>query len=208
MVLDRYCSAAAELAESTFLGYPTMMTIRPGASIEDEVERAYPPMENIRGFSVLLRQFHSKDELASFPKMRALLGRLDAEAEDAHSTARREQLGAWGRAVGQARMHQVKALVRRRLERDRGWTLPKLPDENQSPEQLLSLYNYGEDIHWGRKRETLAALGVDPLEAAMMRMHFFEAATGLAHLYLGFAVLVEAALPAEPGPDCHVGCGT
>ncbi len=51
-----------------------------------------------------------------------------------------------------------------------------------------------EDIHWGKRRDDLSALGVDDFNQAWARMHFFEAASGLAHLYMGFAVLVRSAL--------------
>jgi hypothetical protein len=59
---------------------------------------------------------------------------------------------------------------------------------------LISIYNYGEDIHWGDKRDQVAAWDASPFDSAWMRMACFEAMAGLAHVYLGFAQLVDAVL--------------
>jgi hypothetical protein len=63
---------------------------------------------------------------------------------------------------------------------------------------LISIYNYGDDIHWGEKRQQVAAWNEFPFDSAWTRMACFEAMNGLAHIYLGFAQLVDAALAGQP----------
>jgi hypothetical protein len=74
-VLRRYVSAAVELAESAFLAHPTGVTVNVlDGRLEEQIERNFPPKENIRGFSVLFRQFYSNDELASCKTVRLIQG--------------------------------------------------------------------------------------------------------------------------------------
>ncbi len=70
-----------------------------------------------------------------------------------------------------------------------------LPGEGGlSPTQLFSTYQYGDLIHWGSKRDALRAVESDPFDSAWTRIQFLDAATALTHLYLGFALIVKAAL--------------
>ena len=69
-----------------------------------------------------------------------------------------------------------------------------MPGEEYSPHYLIGLFNYGEDIHWGDRRDELAAFNRDPFWSGWQRLYFFEAVSSLAYVYLGFSVLVEAAL--------------
>ena len=68
-----------------------------------------------------------------------------------------------------------------------------------SPETLISTFQYGDLIHWTDKRSVIEAADSDPFQRALLRMDFLEAATGLTHVYLGFSLVVRAALnaPAE-----------
>lgn len=194
-LVKRYCSAADDLAGSQFLAHPTQLSISFNENSHELVTKVYPPTENVRGFSVLLRQFHSNKETACFHKVQGALRRactLLPTATESQLASR--HLGLWARAAGQARGTLIKVLVGRRLI-ERGLMGPgPVPAEDESPERLISLFNYGEDIHWGKRRDDLSALGVDDFTQAWARMNFFEAASGLAHLYMGFAVLARSAL--------------
>jgi hypothetical protein len=200
-IVDRYVVAADDLSESAFLAHPTMLNVKVGGSgFGEQITRAFPPNENIRGFSVLLRQFHGPAEPASFNNVQRILRRANDLADDMHRQTRFQSLSAWGRAAGRLRAFQVKVLVGRRLYREGRFGPGPFPGEELSPEQLISLYNYGEDIHWGRQRDDLSALGVDTFAAAWQRMNFFEGTAALAHLYLGFAQLVRAATAGVSSP--------
>jgi hypothetical protein len=196
-VLRRYCRAAQDLSESAFLRHPISLSVSLGDGIEASVNKEFPPSENVRGFSVLFRQFYSNDEAASFQSVQRLLrGMVRAQSDD-DGGAREAYLRSWGRAVAKLRAHQLKVLVGRRLQRDGLWGPGELPGENESPQTLISVFSYGEDIHWGSQREALAAFDSDPFTGAWQRMNFFDSVAGLAHVFLGFSLLVESALDVE-----------
>lgn len=198
VVLDRYIAAASDLADSHTLHYPTKLTVEVHPERgEEKIVQSSPPNENIRGFSVLLRQFHSTGETASFNNVQRILRHANETSSDTERDNRTMHLRAWGRAAGQLRAFQLKVLVGRRLQ-DEGKFAKGPPGDGQSPNMLISLFNYGEDIHWGRRREAVSTLNADAFHAAWTRMQFFEGVTGLAHVYLGFSLLVRQALGLAP----------
>jgi hypothetical protein len=93
----------------------------------------------------------------------------------------------------------LRVRVGQRLQEDGRWPDGAFPGQSSDrvlgPEQLISAYQCGDLIHWGDKRSVLEAAAADPFESAWQRMLFLHAVGGLAHLYLGFAVLVQAAAP-------------
>ena len=196
IVLRRYTTAAAELAESAFLAHPTGVTVNVlDGGLDEQIERCFPPRENVRGFSVLFRQFYSHDEPASCKAVQNVLWRLNNQAADSSVDSRGNYLRAWSRAAGRLRVYSLKLLVSKRLE-EQGQIGPG-PHANEhlpGPEMLISTYSYGEDIHWGKHRDQVAAYGNSAFDSAWTRMACFEAMVDLAHIYLGFAQLVEAAL--------------
>ena len=101
-------------------------------------------------------------------------------------------------AVIQAAVEREKDLVGKQLQAEGLWHLGELAGEHDpGPEMLISIYNYGEDIHWGDKRDQLAAWDESPFDSTHMRMALFNAMAGPAHVYLGFAQLVDAALAGQ-----------
>jgi hypothetical protein len=198
-VLRRYTYAAVELAESAFLAHPTGVTVNVlDDGVEEQIEKSFPQRENVRGFSVLFRQFYSDEEAASFKKVQSTLGRFNQQAADSSVDIRSDYLRSWGRAAGRLRGYSLKLLVAKRLE-ELGKIGPG-PHANEhlpGPEMLISIYNYGDDIHWGQQRQQVAAWNESPFDSAWTRMACFEAMNGLAHMYLGFAQLVDAALAGQ-----------
>lgn len=79
--------------------------------------------------------------------------------------------------------------------RDQGRMPSGIPGEGgMSPETLISAYQYGDLIHWTDKRSVIDAVAGDPFQQAWQRLAFLEAVTGPAHLYIGFSLVVRAAL--------------
>ena len=195
-VLRRYTAAAAELAESAFLAHPTGVTVTVlDDGLDEQIEKSFPPRENVRGFSVLFRQFYSNEEPASCKAVQNVLWRLNQQAADSSVNVRSDYLKAWVRAASRLRGYSLKLLVGRRLQELRRWPVGPLANEHlPGPEMLISTYSYGEDIHWGRQREQVAAYGRSEFDSAWTRMACFEAMVGLAHIYLGFAQLVGSAI--------------
>lgn len=194
-ILQRYSAAAKELAESTFLAHPTGMTVTVlDGGKSEQIDKAFAPKENVRGFSVLFRQFHSNDESASFNAVQGVLRQLNKQEDDGFITIRTQYLTAWARAAGKLRGFPLKVLVGKQLQAQGRWPSgPVVGEKDPTPEMLISIYNYGDDIHWGDKHERIAAWEKSPFDSAWMRMSFFEAIVGLAHIYIGFALLVDTA---------------
>jgi hypothetical protein len=198
-ILRRYSSAAKELAESAFLAYPARMTVTVlDDGMGEEIDADFAPKENIRGFSVLFRQFHSNREPASFNAVQREIRRLNGEADDEFSGERTDYLTAWGRAAGKLRGFPLPVLIGKQLQARGRWPPgPIVGEQDPPPDLLISIYNYGDDIHWGEQYEKIAAWGESQFDSARMRMSFFQAITGLAHIYIGFSLLVDAALGVE-----------
>jgi len=192
----RYIAAAEELAESELLCGSDGVTVRWRAATDDapeseDVEARWTSKEITRGFAVLLRQFDSKDEPASFQRASGRLRALSAEMIDSHERRRCEQIDAWRRAQGKLHGAELQRLARRKLA-------PGMEYGNQyPPTYYLKAYNYGELIHWDSGRETLEKWEQDAVQRSMQRMGFLEAATSLAYLYIGFSEVVRAAIPQE-----------
>jgi len=195
-VLRRYTFAAVELAESMFLAHPTGVAVNVlDDGLGERIEKSFPPRENVRGFSVLFRQFYSNSEAASCKAVQNLLWRINEQTADNSTDIRSEYLTSWNRATGRLRGYSLKLLVSKRLEElGRVGPGPHVNEHLPGPEMLISTYGYGEDIHWGKQRDQVAAYSKSEFDSAWTRMACFEAMVGLAHIYLGFAQLVDAAL--------------
>lgn len=195
-VLDRYIEAAHELAGSEVLSGKHQVTVQMTEDEDESIEAAFPKGENLRGFSVLFRQFYSDEETASFDRARKTLGEVAARIDDSEKGRRLEQLKAWKKAAGRMRGRQLEMLVLEQLVRDGRAPAGALELHRETPIHLISLYQYGELIHFGKQREKLkAVIEAGPFEENWTKMEFLIAVAGLCHLYVGFGLLVEAALP-------------
>jgi len=149
--------------------------------------------EIARGFTTLFRQFDA-DEAASFNQVQRILRAASENASDEHQAERLEQLTAWGRARSRLRGENLKVRLGQKL-RDQGRMTSGIPGEGgMSPVTLISVYQYGDLIHWTDKRSIIEAVASDPFQHAWQRLAFLEAVTGLAHLYIGFSLAVGAAV--------------
>lgn len=206
--LERFAITAGELAQSTLLSADDSVTVHPDEKNDEErVETSFTSKEALRGFVVLFRQVHSteKSDPASFVRVRQTLKQTNERAGDDHTEERNRQIDAWAQARGRLLTENLKVLVGQKLRDGGQWPGP-IPGEGElSPQQLISGYQYGDLIHWGHGRETVEAVAKDPFRAAWQQMAFLEAVTGLAHLYIGFSVLVSAALSGSCFPSRETG---
>jgi hypothetical protein len=187
-IFRRYAAAAEELAESELLCGSDGMTVHWDASDVKEVESHFTSKEITRGFSVLLRQFDASEEPASFQRVSGRLRGLSRETADGQGETRCGQIDAWRRAQGALHGAELPRLTRRKVEPSMEY------GSDHPPTYYLKTYNYGELIHWDRGRETLAEWETDRFQRDWQRMSFLEAATGLAHLYIGFSEVVRTAI--------------
>lgn len=65
--------------------------------------------------------------------------------------------------------------------------------EEDPPSALLSAFDYGDLLHWGRRRSVVEEWNADEFIAGERRLAFLAAAVALAHVYIGFGVLTQTA---------------
>jgi hypothetical protein len=194
-IVDRYIAVAEDLARSRVIGaVDDGFTVRIDDNTDEtaEVLARLPSKEIQLGFAGLLRQLDSKEELASFSKTCDALWFAADAAQDEHHSRRLHQLKAWRRAAGQLHANSLNQLLRKKLVSEHGFRVLAY-EEVHAPQYLLSAYGYGDLLHWGRKRDVVAAFEADELSAAEQRSAFLAGAIGLTHIYMGFAVLARAA---------------
>jgi hypothetical protein len=194
-VLRRFQEKALHLAESRVMNSGANMSVSfpNGTDQEPDVEYDFPPEDAIAGFSVLFRQCYSTKEPASFNKVKDLLWKASRKINDEHSAERETALRAWTAAQGALRAHGLMTLCStaisgRRNEED--------SDEGESPEMLISAFNYGADIHWSDKRDTVKLWNDDVMWGPHQRMRFFESTCSLSYIYFGMSQVIGAALHA------------
>lgn len=191
--IDHYVQTAEDLARSTVLNaLDNRLTVRE----EDEtgaemIEARFSAKDAQVGFAGLLRQLDAGREAASYNRVAGTLWQAAEEASDSRRQDRLDQLTAWSKAIKRSHGKSLNQLLRERLVAEGARVLDY--GEPDSPEFLLSSYNYGDLLHWGRKRETVAGWEEDEFARSDRRLAFLMAAAGLAHLYIGFAVLARTA---------------
>lgn len=193
-ILRRFCCEAENLAQSPFLSYPASMNVTVEAG-EEKVTVDYPPSENERGFAVHLRQFYRSEEPASFGKVHDIVSAANEATADSYVEQRRETLRHWMRVEGKLRNRTPNIWVGLKLVREGKLGAPVPDSDAPRVERLVSAFSYGDLIHWGRKAEELEGLTSDPFDNAHNRMLLYQGMAGLAHLYIGFWVLLTALIP-------------
>jgi hypothetical protein len=202
-VLERYVELTRDLAQSQVINdADSGLTIRLEDYTDAEtVLRSFPTRELQTGFAAMLRHCDSDDDDAGFRNARTVLWQANAEAADEQTGEREETIRAWKSAIGRLHQGSLNQLLRDKLAREHQLRILDFPEQH-SPAQLLSLFNYGDLLHWGSKRDMLATAEEDEVTGADRRLAFLNAAANLAHAYIGFGVLLEAALGAAgSAPD-------
>jgi hypothetical protein len=184
-VCRRYIEAAEELSESELLCGSDRITISWNPEDGESVDATFTSKEITRGFAALLRQFDSNEERASFHAVNNFLRDASMATADSHGPRRCRHLHAWRSARGQLQGAEIQRLARRKLGMEYG--------NEHSSSYYLSAYNYGDLIHWDRKREVLKKWSADEVQKNLQRFAFVEAATSVALAYIGFSAIVRRA---------------
>jgi hypothetical protein len=197
VTVERYVHVAAELAGSGLLnalreGFNVRMPEGPHGP--EEVEADFSRTDLQVGFAGLLRQCDSTKERASFHGVRGILTRKADAVHDDARTIRLAHLNAWRDAAKKLRLKSLNQLIRDKLVADEGLRAFAYTEEH-SPAYLLNLYSYGDLIHWDSdKSAVVTEFERDPYIESDRRLAYLDAASGLAHLYIGFAELARAAV--------------
>jgi len=201
-LLRRFVDHAKRLAATTLLGANDSVRIDiPDFGGGEHVYTELSEPDVTAGFMVLLRQCYADGDEASFSKVRKILERRLYEAGDTSSLA---VLKMWRKAHARLNANTLEELVQEQLivdgkmpaqlQRPDGQMESPVVRSPASPAELLRTFWYGDQVHWGSTREALAAIQADPFESGMWELAARAAACDLAHLYLGYALLVERAL--------------
>jgi len=201
IVLLRYVAMCRELAESTVLSYEGGIEFKTkNGNVTFTADE--PPREAIRGTVVLFRQLASDDERASYSTVRKIIGRRIHEVVDEHSGQRDEWQRRWNRARAALMSGMLTAMADRKVIDSMGGSRDvPVPGEDVRPTELISLFQYGDLIHWDKQREAMGALVADDFMHKFRTLQFLEVIIQLSHVYLGYSILVRRALdlPTEVG---------
>ena len=191
----RYVKVCRELATYSLLNHGGGVTVSWTPEAGEAVSVDQPAKEALRGFAVLFRQIHSdQNEPASFKVVRSILTAASASTVDGFQENRMGIVKEWSRARAQLLQHSLSDLCNSKMAADR--IAPPVLAEIQreyTPVQLISLFNYGEYIHWGDRRNDHAALFQDAVGGALSEFSFQEILVGFSHFYFGYAKLLETA---------------
>ncbi|SPL98689.1 unnamed protein product [[Actinomadura] parvosata subsp. kistnae] len=194
-LVERYMLSIDDLLESSLLNVEQRFAYNVTADgVEENLQREFLSREVSRGVAVTFRQFYAPKEEASFERVyKALCKRLKGEPPHVREAGMRV-LTPWHQAHNKLRGHSLKQLVRKKMVEDGVMGGPYVAfGYERPPEVLISYYQYGDLIHWGEKREPLAKVAAeDPVLEGMYRITFMEAMFVFAHIYMGFAKVIEA----------------
>jgi len=107
-------------------------------------------------------------------------------------------LKLWKSARAELMKHTLQSLTAAKVSGAKLDTDPPVSFGNIKPDNLIRLFNYGDTLHCGDKRQELVSLREDGFEEAYFRYGALISILGLSQLYFGFAVLVDAALGGVP----------
>lgn len=191
--IARYVDSCKELATYSLLGSERRYKLSQAEGQESvSMEYVMPPKEILRGYAILFRQLHSKDE-ASYEVVKGILASSVRQEDDAVSSVGLDYIRQWSRARAKLLQYTLTELVQmKKLQAEGSRVSP--PDNSHTPSELISLFQYGEYIHWGNKREEHAAIVRFPVFAKLLEFKFHDVQIGLSHFYLGFSKLAESAM--------------
>lgn len=201
-ILRRFVAQARRLAGTTLLGADDNVTISiPDDDGDEGIDSELSDPDITVGHMVFVRQCLADGEEASFSKACKILQRRSHESGEKQAI---DILASWRKAHARLLNQTLEELVQERMVSDGLMPADTVgPDGKRhsaivrapaSPRELLQTLWYGDQMHWGKHRPALSAIQADPFAVAMWDMAARQASSDLAHFYLGFALLLEAAL--------------
>jgi hypothetical protein len=190
-MLSQYVRHAEKLAGASLLGASDTVTVHiADDNTGEEIDAKLSAEDVWTGFGTMLRQCYDPNEEASFARVRKLLANTLYERSD---TDRGGVIRQWRKAQTALAQKALEEHVQERMIEDGLMPGPEIVQGPESPHQLLDAFWNGRQIHWGDQREKLAYLQRDAFHAAWSEIWTRQAANDLAHIYIGFAVLVRKA---------------
>lgn len=195
VTLDRFVSSCRELAGYTMMSAHDTVEMFPNARSGSGHRATFSSSEVIRGASVLFRQLYAEDS-GSYRAVVQIVSKTHRTTRDQFTDQRADWLGVWRPVHGKLLQQRIEAIVARKSLRAEGAheSIP-VPFEHESPTELLSVFFYGDLIHWGNSRPKHDSLIKNPLMQDLRKLRFLEAMVGLAHYYLGISAMLTTAFP-------------
>lgn len=198
--IRRFIGICRRLAEYGIYSSSGSVTFNFERGMEDVIvdSSTMPAEDTIVGAVTMFRQLFADDEKASYLVVSKILGRAIASSDEQHREQRQDIFKEWKKCQGMLRSRRLTALVARKtIGAQGGHEKVPVPFEHDSPTQTISLFYYGDLIHWGAKRGEHEALMGDGVFREMAKFHFVEAVITLSHFYFGFALILEAAFRSQ-----------
>lgn len=194
----RYVRVCKELATYSLLNHGGGVTVSWTPEEGETVVVDGPSKEALRGFAVLFRQIHSdQNEPATFKVVQSILSAASASSEDDLRDDRMRFIKEWGGARTQLLRRSLSDICHSKINEAHGAPRELIDIQREyTPLGLISLFNYGEYIHWGDRRNDHAALFEDEVGGSLTEFDFQEILVDFSHFYLGYAKVLEAALGA------------
>ncbi|MEU8631435.1 hypothetical protein AB0C38_04640 [Amycolatopsis sp. NPDC048633] len=190
--VNRYIKTCTDLAGTSIINTKAAASFKPGPNGTTEVTlERFPPRDSMIGFASMWRQLYTEAELGSFINVHNIVGRINSEVGDSAQPERAETLKKWRQVQNRLKATSLKEQVGAKLQGGNRNFIPRHHDLN--PQQLVSLYLYGDWIHWGESREDYAAFVADPVMGPMRDISALETMASLSHVYMGFASLLKSA---------------
>ena len=191
-MVERYLLQTARLTASSGLNGATGMRMsftQEGGLVSDA---NFPSHEAVSALTTLFRQVDSPEERASFGSVMRILQRL-ARDGTADERERVDALAVWGRAARSLHGKRAERLAMEKM----GYPWPD-DDSTPTPERLISIYFYGEHVHWDAdKARQIEAWSAEPFVEHLYRYRFYEAVAPLANVYIMFGVFVRHVIRAS-----------
>lgn len=190
--LHRFVRKGSDLATSPYLGHSSSMNVSFGSNWE-KIETNFPHRESTVGFLVTFRQFFDQSEPASYAVISRIL-RTEAQARgDSESV---ETLDAWGRLHRKLNLRCPRTWVELKAHRTETDKVGGPAANLHQPriKELVETYLYGDMVHYGKQRLSLAKIESDTYSTAAHEMTLHEGVAGLSMFYLGVAEAIRGRL--------------
>lgn len=193
-VIERFIYTCRRLAGYTAINDGGRITYK---SVKGEwrLYADFPAHDVFVGLSGTFRQLHKAGEPASFNKVKKIIETATAPLES--PAAARAIIKQWTKAHVALNDKMVSTMICERLQDGAPTDVPKSL-QGVNPEHVIDAHNYGDNLHWGDKREQLAELQNDELSESFHKQCCLGSMIQLSHFYFGFAVLAASAIADAP----------
>lgn len=154
------------------------------------VTAEHPSDEAFAGTSVFFRQLHNGGDEASYDKVKGVLFKSARSLTPEEFGRFKDLMSVWDDAHKALMNKMLATLICAKAA-------PTAPSDfpfsytGINPDELILTYNYGDNLHWGSKRERYVELTADPTHADYYKHSCLSAIIVLSHFYFGVAAIID-----------------